>query len=100
MNNKIEFSVRIGQNSPQAATGVITEITTQVISITGQLRRLAETGCNYGLSEKQGVRQGRLEQKLEALARELGLGVTIQSDPRGRIAYLTFPDGGEWTIPA
>jgi len=56
--------------------------------IAKSLQRLHETACNYGLTERQEKRAGRLIKKAQEIAQRFGLEVYEQGDPRGCPLYL------------
>jgi len=61
----------------------------QLVKISQSLHALDENACNYGLSKRQEKRQENLEKKADLLAKDIGLYVYHQGDPRGCSLYLT-----------
>jgi len=56
--------------------------------IAKSLHHLDECSCNYGLTPRQETRETNLEKKAEEIAKEMGLILYRQGDPRGCSLYL------------
>lgn len=61
-------------------------------AIARSLHRLQEASCNVSLTPGQEKRLDRLVAEAEALAKQAGLILYYQSDPRGWPLYLLRPD--------
>lgn len=66
----------------------------KLIGYSNRLQRYHETGCNYGLNDKQKASVERLRERARADVKEIGLTINhFNSDPRGYAIYLTLPSG-------
>ncbi len=80
----------------------------ELVSLAGQIKRLAEAACNYELSPGQVKREERLSARFEALGTALGFRAETGGDPRGPVCRLFDPAddragdgwGGGWAVYA
>lgn len=69
------------------------------------LHHLSERECNIGLTEKEQRREQSIENKVRAIAEDLGFKVNFNGDPRGGAIRFILPtkesngwDGETWGI--
>lgn len=78
----------------------------RLMTIAASLHRLDEAECNYGLTNKQEWREGRLENEATKIAAKYGLKLYRQGDPRGWPLYLYSEQdrlaysGGQYEVDA
>jgi hypothetical protein len=52
------------------------------------VRRINTNACNFGISKASETRRNNLESKAAEIAKEFGLQIHCQRDPRGAALYL------------
>ena len=72
---------------------VSADVSSEIIQIARELKRIDEANCNYGETKRRETRAANLEKRAAEIAKEFGFVAHHQSDPRG--ASLFFHKQGE-----
>jgi hypothetical protein len=87
-------SAIIARHNKKLGPSQIASRVVDIDSIGRTLHKLYEDDCNLDTSPRREKREKKLEEKVTSIAKELGVTVEFQGDPRGWPLIIRLPNDG------